>query len=275
VNVLALQMDIAWENKAANYDKVAALLENARPERNALVVLPETFATGFSMNTDTVAEAQDGETGRFLARTAKQYGVCLIGGVAVRGRDERVRNQALVFSPAGERIRYYSKIHLFSPGGEARHYLPGDSPVTFQWDQWTVSPFICYDLRFPETFRQVAAAYQPELFVVIANFPARRVQHWIRLLQARAIENQAFVIGVNRVGGDPCNRYCGRSLVADPQGDIIADAGEAETALAATLELNAVREYRRALPFLDDLAPSGPGAAVERDGEEAQASPDR
>ena len=113
MNVIALQFDIAWENKAANFEKVRRLLNNAEPEKDSLVVLPEMFATGFSMNTDRMAEAYGGETEQFLATTAGELGVCLIAGAAMRGRDGRVRNKALVFSPAGELIAFYAKMHPF------------------------------------------------------------------------------------------------------------------------------------------------------------------
>jgi predicted amidohydrolase len=116
-----------------------------------------------------------------------------------------------------------------------------------------VSPFVCYDLRFPELFRQVIAMQQPEVFVVIASWPEKRILHWVRLLQARAIENQAYVIGVNRVGNDPYYHYTGRSVIVDFNGEILADAGEAEGWISARLELSTLRKYREGLPFLKDI----------------------
>ena len=122
-------------------------------------------------------------------------------------------------------------------------------PVGETW----VAPLVCYDLRFPELFRQVAAAHRPELFVIIANWPDKRVNHWVRLLQARAIENQAYAIGVNRVGTDPFYSYSGRSIIVDFNGDIIADAHSSETTIEANLDLELLRKYRAGLPFLEDL----------------------
>ena len=116
-----------------------------------------------------------------------------------------------------------------------------------------ISPFVCYDLRFPEIFREATAAHQPHLFVVIANWQPRRIHHWVRLLQARAIENQAYVVGVNRVGSDPQFGYNGRSIMVDPHGEIFADAGDRECCLSAELDLAALLEYRRELPFLADI----------------------
>lgn len=253
MNLIALQLDIAWENKPVNFEKVRRLLAQASPEKDSLVVLPEMFATGFTMNVNTIAEPHGGETEQFLASAAKEFGIWLIAGAAMRGRDGKARNKALVFSPEGELIAFYAKMHPFTPGGEAEHYTAGDRPVAFRWGDCNVSPFVCYDLRFPEVFREAAAAHRPELFAVIANWPEKRIQHWICLLQARAIENQAYVVGVNRVGSDPYYTYPGRSLIVDPQGEIQADAGEREGFVLAKLDLANLRKYRDGLPFLADL----------------------
>jgi predicted amidohydrolase len=253
VNVVAVQFDLAWENKPVNFQKVRQLVQDARPEKDSLVVLPEMFATGFSMNVGAIAEAYGGETEQFLASIAKEFGIYVIAGAAMRGRDGKARNKALVFSPEGKLIAFYAKMRPFTPGGEAEHYTAGERPIVFRWHDCTVSPFVCYDLRFPEIFREAAAAHRPELFAVIANFPEKRIGHWIALLQARAIENQAYVVGVNRVGNDPHYTYSGHSMIVDPQGKIIADAGEREGVIQANVDLAELREYRAGLPFLDDL----------------------
>jgi omega-amidase len=253
MNVIALQFDIAWENKPANFATVRRLLNEAAPEKNSLVVLPEMFATGFSMNVDTIAEAYGGETEEFLASTAREFGVCLLAGAAMRGRDGRARNKALAFSPSGDLLAFYAKMRPFTPGGESDHYVAGTKPVAFAWNEWKISPFVCYDLRFPEIFRAAAAAHRPELFAVIANFPAKRIEHWVALLRARAIENQACVVGVNRIGTDPFYSYCGRSLICDPQGEVLADAGDKQGCIRAQLDLEGLRKYREGLPFLADM----------------------
>lgn len=253
MKAIALQFDIAWENKPANFAKVRSFLEQASPEPGSLVALPEMFATGFSMNATAIAEERGGETEQFLAALAKEFRITVIGGAAIRGRDGKTRNKALVFSSAGDLICFYAKMRPFTPGEEDRHYTAGNRPSVFEWGECSVSPFICYDVRFPELFREAARRYQPELFVVIANFPAKRIEHWVRLLQARAIENQAYVMGVNRIGNDPFYSYNGRSLIIDPQGDILADAGEAEGTIRAELDLENLAKYREGLPFLKDL----------------------
>jgi len=253
VNVIALQHDIAWEDKPSNFATVRRLLTEAEPGKDSLVVLPEMFATGFSMNADTIAEDYGGSTEQFLAGLARGFGVWLVAGAAMRGRDGHPRNKALVFSPAGELLAFYAKMQPFTPGGEQEHYRAGQGPVVFRWAGCTVSPFICYDLRFPEVFRAAVAAHRPELFVVIANWPEKRISHWVALLQARAIENQAYVVGVNRLGSDPFYAYAGRSLIINPQGEILADAGDREGCIHAQLDLAALQRYRKGLPFLEDM----------------------
>jgi predicted amidohydrolase len=253
MTIAALQFDIAWENKPANFTKVLDLLASAKLAPDSLVALPEMFATGFTMNTESMAENYGGQTEQFLAAAAKEFKIYLLAGAALRGRDGLVRNKALVFSPSGELIAFYAKMKPFSPGGESSHYTAGKEPVVFTWGQCKVAPFVCYDLRFPEIFRQTAAVHRPELFVVISSWPDKRAQHWVTLLQARAIENQAYVLGVNRMGTDPFFNYAGRSVIVDPLGDLVADAGVAESCIRATLDLPLLRKYRTGLPFLDDL----------------------
>src|SRR5215831_7511691 len=253
MKVLGLQFDIAWENKPANFEKVRSLLAAALPEKGALIVLPEMFATGFSMNTGTVAEPYSGETEAFLAGLANTFGVYVIAGAAMRAKDGRSRNKALCFSPDGKLIAWYAKMRPFAPGGEAEHYSAGERTAVFQWAECKVSPFVCYDLRFPELFRQAAAAHRPEVFAAIASWPNKRIHHWTRLLQARAIENQAYVIGINRIGTDPYYEYSGQSAIVDPDGNLMAEAGSNETCIEAVLDLENLRKYRAGLPFLNDM----------------------
>src|SRR5690606_14731624 len=159
-------------------------------------------------------------------------------------------NEALVVNPGGERVAVYRKQRPFTPGGEHLHYTPGHTHCVFSWNGLKVAVFICYDLRFPELFRAAAAAERPELFLVIANWPDKRIHHWVQLLQARAIENQAYVLGVNRVGSDPSHQYPGRSLMVEPSGEIIARAPEGEGCVRAELDIPSLRAYREKLPFL-------------------------
>jgi predicted amidohydrolase len=157
-----------------------------------------------------------------------------------------------VFTPDGKELARYSKMQPFTPGGESAKYDAGKSPTVFDWQGFKVSPFVCYDLRFPEHFR-TATKRGAQLITVIASWPVTRIQHWITLLQARAIENQAYVAGVNRCGKDPKLSYNGRSLIISPKGDILADAGNGESVISAEVNLDELIAYRRDLPFLADM----------------------
>jgi len=254
MNLIGVQIDSLWENKGANHKKIAERLAAFPPERGALVVLPEMWATGFSMNVPAITETPGRETEAFMAVQAEQYGIYLMGGIVTTGEDGRGRNECVVYSPVGGQIGRYAKIHPFSLGGESKVYGRGSEVVLFDWNGFKVSPFICYDLRFPEVFRQ-AVRCGAELFCVIANWPELRVDHWLTLLKARAIENQAYVIGVNRCGNDPNLSYSGRSIIYGPRGDILAEGGREEEMISAGLNQPEQQKYRREFPALDDIHP--------------------
>jgi predicted amidohydrolase len=259
MNFLGLQLDVVWENKAANFAKARALLAAAKPEPNTLVVLPEMFSTGFSMDLAITRQSADRPDETFLAALAREFGVYVIGGAVSPGDGVMARNQSLSFSPDGKLLTRYTKIHPSCLGGEGEKHERGSEIFTFPCEKFTVAPFVCYDLRFPEIFR-AAAKRGANLFVVIALWPAKRQQHWLTLLQARAIENQAYVIGVNRVGEEPGYTYPGRSVVVDPHGVIIADAGGQERSFSAMLDLEVVEAWRREFPALRDAHWRDPSA---------------
>lgn len=252
MQIVACQLDIAWEDKSTSHERARALLATAPIKPGALVLLPEMFATGFSMHVGTIAENDDGPTHAFLAKLAKQSQSCVIGGVVTRAPDGRGRNQAVAFDPAGRLLARYSKMHPFSFAGETKYYDAGTSILTFKWQDFTVAPFVCYDLRFPEIFRR-AVRKESDLMVVIANWPQPRQEHWLALLRARAIENQCYVAGVNRVGADPHVQYGGHSLIVGPRGETLAEAGAGSEALVAEIERSPLVEYRRQFPALDDM----------------------
>jgi len=252
MKAVGVQLDIVWEEKAANFAKVRALVEAVDAAPGSLIVLPEMFATGFSMNVARIRESEARETEAFLAALARGRRAFVIGGVVHADTDGRGRNEALVLDPEGRRVARYCKMHPFSFAGEDRHYASGEGPVTFAWGEFTVAPFICYDLRFPEIFRD-AVGRGADCFAVIACWPRPREGHWLTLLQARAIENQACVIGVNRVGSDPKAAYSGRSVIIDPRGRVLADAGSGEGVVAADLDREALAQYRREFPALADM----------------------
>ncbi len=250
MKVHCCQFDVVWEDKQANFAKVHGLLKETRPEPGGLVVLPEMFATGFSLNLAVTREGVMSVTHPFLGDLAREFQVCVLGGF-VQGIRGDVFNQAVALSPYRRELSRYSKRHPFSPAGEDQIVTPGHDPALFEWEGFVVAPFICYDLRFPEDFRQ-AVALGATLLVVMANWPASRVEHWVALLRARAIENQAYVVGVNRCGADPRVTYPGRSLVVDPKGEILADAGPGEGVLSADLQPATVDAWRAEFPALRD-----------------------
>ncbi len=252
MQIIGCQIDIAWERPRENYDKVERLLGALSVRPGALILLPEMFSTGFSMNVAGIAETATGATAQFLARLARKLQAFVLGGVVTCDPDGRGRNEAAVFSPQGTEIARYQKLHPFSPGKESAHYRAGAELVSFAWHGFSVFPFICYDLRFPEIFR-LATRKGATLFPVIANWPNTRENHWVALLQARAIENQAFVAGINRCGRDPVLAYSGRSLIVNPGGEILADGSGKESIVTADIELETVTTYRSQLPFLKDM----------------------
>ena len=256
MQIACCQYDIAWEDKPANYRKVATLVRDARLEPAALLLLPEMFATGFSMNTAVTAEPPDGPSAQFLSELARDYRVYVMGGAAVAPSERRPYNQALVFDPAGRSVASYDKVRLFKHGTEHEHYQPGARLLTFNWgpkDGCTVAPRICYDLRFPELFRPAALDDGAQVLTVIANWPVTRQAHWLTLLRARAIENQAYFAGCNRVGSDGNGlQYAGGSQIIDFGGNVLADAEAEEKVISATIDLSDLKEYRNKLPFLAD-----------------------
>jgi predicted amidohydrolase len=252
MQAIAVQLDIAWEDKPANFAKVRRLLDSAQPKPGSLIVLPEMFSTGFSMNVPGVHEGTDRPTEKFLAELARQYKSCVLGGTVNLGPDGKGLNQALAINPEGQPLAHYSKIQPFNLGDEGKHYTAGTEIAIFEWHGARIAPFVCYDLRFPEVFRS-AVRRGAQVIAVIANWPAKRVEHWITLLKARAIENQAYVIGVNRAGTDPKLVYPGRSMIIDPHGNVLADAGEREGVIRADIDINVVESWRRDFPALRDM----------------------
>ena len=246
------QLDCVWENKSASHARAASLIAKARPQAGSLIVLPEMFSTGFSMNTEFTCQDGAAEDEAFLVGLAERYESAVMGGVVSRAANGRACNQSVTFGPDGTLLVRYTKIQPFTLGGEAEVHQAGSEVVTFEWGGFKVAPFICYDLRFPEHFRQ-AARLGADLFVVIASWPVKRHHHWLTLLQARAIENLAFVVGVNRTGTDPHFHYNGRSIVASPHGHIIADAGELERVVPAEIDAEEVRQWRAQFPALSDM----------------------
>lgn len=250
--VRMLQLDLAWQDRTANHAQMERMLCDEPISPGELIVLPEMCASGFTMDLDAAAEDAALPTTSLIKRLARENAVTIVAGT-VRRPDHLGRNQAIVAGPDGKIIAEYTKIHPFTFAGEDAKYAPGNEVVSFQWQDAIVTPMICYDLRFPEIFRKAVKNFGTEIFVVIANWPTRRVTHWYSLLIARAIENQAYVIGVNRCGKDPTLEYPGRSMIVSPKGEVIADAGEKAGMIKTPLDLDDLREYRKTFPALRDM----------------------
>lgn len=244
------QMDVAWEARSKNFRKVKGLAKMAKEEGADLLILPEMFSTGFSMDLNLTMEETGGETVSFLKQLAAEMEVSVIGGVVLKGEKGLGRNTALAFDRCGREVAIYTKCHLFSYLKEDKYHEPGSGPVVFELDGTPLSLFICYDLRFPEIFRRVAQ--EVHLMVVIASWPSARQLHWDLLLPARAVENQCYLAGVNRVGEGGGLTFTGGSAVYDPIGNRIAYGGEQEAVILAQIEPTTVERVRREMPFLKD-----------------------
>ncbi len=244
-------MDIAWEDWPANHAIAAGHLKHAVEAGADLAILPEMFASGFSMDAAKIAQAPGGPTERWLLGIARETSLHLIAGVAETGNPLPV-NTALLVTPGGD-VKRFHKIHPFSFAGEDRVYGGGGRVVTWQVAGARVTPLVCYDLRFPEPFR--VAAPETDVYVVIANWPDRRRAHWQTLLRARAIENQAFVLGVNRVGDGGGAHHAGDSAAISPWGETLASAAEIETVLVVDVDPEEVKRSRARFSALADRRP--------------------
>jgi predicted amidohydrolase len=245
------EYDIGWHDAAVSLERASNLVAQSAASGAQLVVLPEMSTSGFTMDVNFAEPLAGGSVAR-LAAMAEQAKVWLIAGVATRDADPAdgfARNSALIFTPTGSLTAVYNKQRLFAYANEQRSYRTGDSSVTVNMDGVRVSPFICYDLRFPELFRRVAS--RTDVVIVIASWPAARREHWDVLLRARAIENQCYVIGVNRIGVGDSLTYDGGSAAYDPWGNRLdqADGGGSAIVDVSAAEVERVRS---AYPFLAD-----------------------
>ena len=245
------EYDTAWHAPQASLSRAAVCVQRSAAIGARLVVLPEMCTTGFTMEPEEWAEPLDGQSARTLGALAAKHDVWILAGIAVREGTEN-RNVAAVFDPAGTLHATYAKQRLFAYGNEDEHYDAGTSPLVVDIDGVRVAPLICYDLRFPELFRQVAA--QADCFVVIANWPAARRAHWDALLPARAIENQAYVVGVNRTGDADGIAYDGGSAAFDPWGAVITQRVAIGSPSVADISTQRVESIRTKFPFLSDAS---------------------
>jgi len=243
-------MEPLWENKQGNFEASARFLEEAREKQVDFLLFPEMSMTGFSMHPEKIGENRDhSETLLYFQEKAKAYGI-YIGIGYVEYLLPKSYNCYAIISPEGKILADYRKIHPFTFGTESAYYTGGNEIVDCRVGEFTVTPFICYDLRFPEIFQ--IASDNSQLIVVPANWPSDRREHFITLLKARAIENQCYIAGINRVGHARTLSYSGDSMVIDPFGNILADGGEGEKLVTADIQLSLVEKYREEFPAKKD-----------------------
>jgi len=253
LRIALVQQATVWHDPAANRARAAGFVEEAARGGARVVALTEMFQTGFTMWPDPFAETVPGPTTDWTSELARRLGIHLVATVVERG-EPLPYNTAFHVGPQGDLRQVYRKIHPFSFGEENRHYRGGDALGVSDVDGVGLGLQICYDLRFPETFRALAAA-GARLVLVPANWPTRRAMHWSTLLAARAIENQFVVCGVNRVGRDPNVEYPGLSAIHDARGEVLAYGQDHEGIVAAEVDFDEVERWREKFPALADRRP--------------------
>ena len=249
LRVAALQHDIIWEDPDSNFQRLASQVESAVAAGGQLVVLSEMFSTGFTMNSEKCAEALDGASHEFLLTQAAKHQIWITGSIPMRWEDGIAYTTHNLVAPNGDTHRY-KKIHPFSFSAEPENYGAGTEFLQLEIGGTRITFFICYDLRFADEFWQTAQS--TDLFVIPANWPAGRRTHWQTLLRARAIENQAYVLGVNRVGDGDGLSYAGDSALLDPWGETIVSGMSDETLLIADVDAEVVKETRATFPVFQD-----------------------
>ncbi len=262
MKVALVQMDIRWESPEANRETAERLMLAA--EKSDIYVLPEMWNTGVTTEPMGVAEPENGgETLQWMQRMADKLDAAVAGSIAVKAQDGSYRNRLYFVKPStssdsevlpqrgsGEGAAFYDKHHLFSYGGETEHYTPGSEYVTVEWRGLRFHLSVCYDLRFPIWLRN---RDDYDVLICVASWPSVRMQAWRVLLAARAIENQCYVLGVNRIGKDPYCEYSGGSCVVDPFGYANVCQDNGPQVLTQTLDLKRLKSFRQKFPVLKEM----------------------
>ncbi len=243
--VTTLQIPLVWNAPIVN--KTAIETHLPQISYTDIVVLPETFTTGFAV-TSFEAETMQGATVQWMLQMAKKHGFAIVGSVFIK-EDEAVYNRMIFASPDGQ-LQQYDKWHLFGMGEESKLLTKGNSLPVFEYKGWKIKPLICYDLRFPVTSRNTS---NYDVIICIANWPKARIEAWDALLKARAIENLCYVVGVNRVGSDANNlEYSGHSCVYNPLGKALMEVLEIADIQTTTIQKQKLKAVRASFPFLND-----------------------
>ena len=257
LTITIIQTNLHWEDKVANLQMLEEKILSIK-EKTEIVVLPEMFSTGFSMQPEKLAETMEGETVQWMKRLAAKKKIILTGSVIIE-EDGHYFNRLIWMLPNGQ-YGVYDKRHRFAYAGEDDHYTAGTKRMIASVKGWKINLLVCYDLRFPVWARQTPSLegesrgeVEYDVLIYVANWPEKRIHAWKTLLQARAIENQCFVVGVNRVGDDGNNiHYSGESMLADPMGEVLYTKKDAEDVFSITINKSPLQEVREKLPFLKD-----------------------
>jgi len=248
LNIAVFQFNLVWENPVANRVKIDEWLQKANKNID-VVFLPEMFTTGFSMNVSELAEPMEGDTVLWMKKCSSEHQLALCGSLIIKEND-RYFNRLLFVEPSGE-VHFYNKRHLFTMGKEENHFQKGTERLIVNYKGWRICPLICYDLRFPVWARN---RNEYDILVYSANWPQARTEVWNTLLKARAIENQCYVVGANRVGVDENTiSYSGNSQLIDPKGHILAEIGDHHKGIvSAGFSYTELMKFRTAFPVLSD-----------------------
>ncbi|MFM2069982.1 MAG: hypothetical protein RLZZ623_245 [Actinomycetota bacterium] len=251
MRIAAVQHNIVWNDRDANFERLAPMIAAAAGSGARLVLLSETFSTGFAVDQPGLAEPEGGPSAQFLVDQARTNDAWVCGSCPETGHDgdPRPYNSFVLAAPDGT-VHRYRKIHPFGYGGEDKYFRAGSDLITLDIDGVRVSPLVCYDLRFADEFWGLADA--TDVYLVPANWPEPRRSHWMSLLQARAIENLAYVVGCNRVGQGGGLNYVGDSRIVDPLGELLATGAIGETILFADIDPAHVAATRARFGFLAD-----------------------
>lgn len=249
LKVTIFQAYLFWENIDKNLQNISLRLSGGVREKTDVIILPEMFNTGFTMKAQELAEEMSGKTMQWLAKTAQNYD-CVVTGSLIIKENGNYYNRMIWMLPSGD-YQFYDKHHLFSMGDEDKHFIAGQKPLIVELKGWKIRLAICYDLRFPVWLRNKDAEY--DILLLIASWPDKRSSHWRTLIHARAIENQSYVIAVNRVGHDGNQIYhSGHSMCIDPYGNTVYYKPEDEDLYTFSINYTDLEKTRRQFPFLKD-----------------------
>ncbi len=244
LNITLLQFNIKWQNPVANRKYITDKIQSLK-EKTDLIILPEMFTTGFTMDVENYAEPPEGETLNWMKLMAGSTGAVITGSVIIN-EEKRYYNRLFWVRPNGK-YSYYNKRHLFRMANEDTYFSNGNASPIFEVKGWKIKPLICYDLRFPVWSRNTNLDY--DILIYIANWPQARINAWDTLLKARAIENLSYAIGVNRVGEDGTHKkYIGHSAIYDFKGDNCIDISELEETFRTTLSKSKLLAFRTSFP---------------------------